>query len=116
CETARGTILTPGQIAGLVFDAEIERVVFATPSRVIDVSHRTRFFRGGLRRAIEVRDRHCTHPGCNIPAHHCDIDHIVPYDQGGTTTQDNGRLLCPHHNHWTYNHHQTQPATAGPGP
>ena len=40
---------------------------------------RRRFFRGALRRAIEVRDRRCTHPsGCDVPAERCDIDHIVP--------------------------------------
>jgi hypothetical protein len=46
----------------------------------------------GLRRAIEVRDRHCQHPsGCDVPAEECDIDHKVPYSEGGLTTQGNGR-------------------------
>jgi 5-methylcytosine-specific restriction endonuclease McrA len=52
-----------------------------------------------LRRAIEARDRHCQHPsGCTVTAEHCHIDHIVPYAQGGLTTQDNGRCACPKHN------------------
>ncbi|QXC61401.1 HNH endonuclease [Aquihabitans sp. G128] len=59
---------------------------------------RTRAFPGALRRAIEVRDRHCTHPGCTVPAERCDVDHIVEWSSGGDTTQANGRLLCPAHN------------------
>jgi 5-methylcytosine-specific restriction endonuclease McrA len=65
---------------------------------VVSVSHRRRFT-GALRRAIEVRDRHCAHPsGCEVPAHLCDVDHIVPWSQGGATSQENGRLLCSTHN------------------
>ncbi len=97
CELANGTIIAPGALAGLLVDADIERIVFDGPSRVIDVGRRTRFFTGALRRAIQVRDRHCTWPGCDTPAHRCDVDHIVPYTDGGETTQDNGALLCPYH-------------------
>jgi Rieske Fe-S protein len=72
--------------------------VFDTPARVIELGERERFFTGGLRRAIEVRDRHCSHPGCYVPANHCEVDHIVEWAKGGETTQSNGRLLCPVHN------------------
>jgi len=98
CELADGTVLTPGQVAGVLSKADIERIVFDGPSRVIDVGARTRLFTGALRRAIEVRDRHCTHPGCTIPADRCDVDHIIEWSAGGPTTQANGRLLCGHHN------------------
>ena len=65
---------------------------------MIDVSQRRRFT-GAVRRAIQVRDRHCQHPsGCDIPAPGCDIDHIQPRSQRGPTNQDNGRLPCPTHN------------------
>lgn len=98
CELANGTVITPGEAATLLTEANIERIVFDTPSRITDVSARTRLYTGALRRAIEIRDRHCTHPGCTVPAEHCHIDHITEYTNGGTTTQTNGRLLCPHHN------------------
>jgi hypothetical protein len=64
----------------------------------IDVSVRSRFFTGGTRRAIELRDRICTHPHCYEPAETCQVDHIQTYASGGLTTQDNGRLLCGFHN------------------
>ena len=49
-----------------------------------------RIFTGATRRAIEIRDRRCTHPYCDRPARYCQIDHIKPYTQGGPTTQQNG--------------------------
>ncbi|HEY8544289.1 MAG TPA: DUF222 domain-containing protein, partial [Acidimicrobiales bacterium] len=110
CQLANGTVLTPGQVAAMLTEADIERVVFESPSRVIDVSERTRLFRGALRRAIEVRDQFCAHPGCHVPAEHCEIDHIHPHAQGGPTTQDNARLLCPHH----HRHHTNDPSKAQP--
>jgi hypothetical protein len=55
-------------------------------------------FTGATRRAIEVRDRESIHPLCDRPAPDCQADHIIPFSAGGPTTQDNGRLACPHHN------------------
>ncbi len=98
CELDDGTVTTPGQVRQWMADADFERVVFGAKSRVIDLGVRTRLFRGGLRRIIEIRDRHCTHPGCRVPAHRCEVDHITEYSAGGQTTQENGRLLCPFHN------------------
>jgi hypothetical protein len=99
CELEDGTPLSPKHLLPLLTETDIERIVFGSRSRVTDVSVRQRFFTGALRRAIEVRDRHCQHPsGCHTPACWCQVDHIVPYAEGGTTTQDNGRLLCGVHN------------------
>jgi hypothetical protein len=98
CELADGTVLTPAQVAGVLTEADVERIVFGPGSRVIDVGVRTRCFTGATRRAVEVRDRHCTFPGCREPADRCEVDHIVEYASGGLTTQDNGRLLCAFHN------------------
>ena len=80
--------------ARLRAEADIERIVFDAPDRVLSVSHRRRFT-GALRRAIEVRDRHCQHPsGCDIRAPRCDIDHITPWTQTRDTSQVNGRVMC----------------------
>jgi hypothetical protein len=99
CELSDGTVVAPHQLVRHLADADIERIVFEGPSRVIDVGVRRRFFTGALRRAIEVRDRHCTHPsGCDVPAEQCEIDHIQPYSRGGLTTQGNGRCRCSVHN------------------
>ena len=39
-----------------------------------------------------------TPSGCDVPAERCDVDHIVPWTDGGRTDQFNGRLECPAHN------------------
>jgi hypothetical protein len=97
CELASGAVLAPGVLAGWLDRAVIERVVFDGPARVLEVGHK-RFFTGALRRAIQVRDRTCTHPLCDQPAEVCDVDHVVPAADGGPTTQLNGRLMCGYHN------------------
>ena len=52
-----------------------------------------------LEEPIEVRDGHCQHPsGCDVPAEGCQIDHIIPAEAGGPTSQDNGRCYCRVHN------------------
>jgi hypothetical protein len=98
CELAEGTVLTPGQLVPWLGSADLETILFDGPHTVISVSHRRRFT-GAIRRAIEVRDRHCTHPSdCDEPASRCDVDHIVPHSEHGPTSQFNGRLQCPTHN------------------
>lgn len=96
-ELASGTVLAPGSLARWIDRADIERAVFA-PGRRVEVSVRARLFTGATRRAIELRDRACTHPCCEQPAPSCEVDHVVPFASGGETTQENGRLLCGFHN------------------
>jgi hypothetical protein len=79
CELSAGTVIAPGQVVPPLAQADLERIVFDGPDRVIGVSRRRRFT-GALRRAIEVRDRRCQHPsGCDEPADNCDVDHKQPY-------------------------------------
>jgi hypothetical protein len=98
CELADGSVLAPGTLAGWLDRALLERVVFESPSRVIDVGVARRLFVGATRRAVELRDRHCTGPFCEIPFEDCEIDHVVPWAAGGPTTEDNGRVACGFHN------------------
>jgi hypothetical protein len=97
CELENGTVLHPSALEPWMDSAYFERALFSLGNR-IDVSVRSRFFTGGTRRAIELRDRICTHPHCYEPAETCQVDHIETYASGGLTTQDNGRLLCGFHN------------------
>jgi hypothetical protein len=96
CELADGTVITPGEALRLLPFAEIERAIREAPDRV-RVSEKVRLFRGAERRAVEIRDRYCTYPGCHVAAEDCEVDHVVPYADGGPTTQENGRLRCAHH-------------------
>lgn len=107
------TVITPGTAAAWLTEAYVERVVFESPSRVIDVGAQRRFFTGALRRAIEVRDRTCFHPTCDEVPERPEIDHIHEASKGGKTTQRNGRLGCAFHNRHR-NHHPGQDHPASP--
>jgi uncharacterized protein DUF222 len=50
-----------------------------------------------LRHLIEARHTTCCAPGCGRAAARCDLDHTVPYDQGGRTCECNLAPLCRHH-------------------
>jgi hypothetical protein len=50
-----------------------------------------------LRNLVTIRQRRCAFPGCRRPARRCDLDHTVPYDQGGTTCECNLAPLCRRH-------------------
>lgn len=61
-----------------------------------------------LRTQIELIDQTCAFPDCNVKAESCDLDHRVPYAQGGRTTTSNLTCLCRRHHRakthlgWTY--------------
>ena len=97
CQLANGTVITPGSLLRWLDEACVERAVFRPDNRV-EVSPRVRLFAGATGRAIELRDQECTHPYCDTPAPNCQVDHIIPFSEGGLTTQENGRLLCGFHN------------------
>jgi hypothetical protein len=49
-----------------------------------------------LRHLIQIRQRTCGEPGCQRPAHRADLDHTIPYDQGGRTCECNLSPLDRH--------------------
>jgi hypothetical protein len=103
CEIDDGTVVEPEELRPYLSTANVERVVFSGPNRVIEVGARTRFFTGALRRAIEVRDKHCQHPSeCDVPARDCQVNHKIEYEDGGETTQSNGDLQCGFHNRFLH--------------
>ena len=47
-----------------------------------------------LAHLIRARNGRCTAPGCGRPAARCDLDHTVPWDQGGLTCECDLAPLC----------------------
>jgi hypothetical protein len=98
CELADGTVVDPRALLPHLGRIDVNTIIYDGPFEAIGASRR-RTFTGALRRAIEIRDRHCQHPdGDHDPISRCDVDHIVPRSQGGCTCQHNGRLLSRHRN------------------
>jgi hypothetical protein len=46
---------------------------------------------------VRWRDITCRAPGCDVPASQCDIDHVVPYGDGGLTHASSLNCKCRKH-------------------
>jgi hypothetical protein len=46
---------------------------------------------------VRCRDLTCRWPGCDRPAHDCDLDHTIPYSDGGPTHAANLKSYCRTH-------------------
>jgi hypothetical protein len=98
CELGSGHVVHPDDLAPFIDTALVESFIFDGPHVVISKS-KQRTFTGALRKAVQVRDRRCTHrAGCDTPAQDADVDHYRPASQGGPTSQTNGRVKCHPHN------------------
>jgi len=91
-----GPIHGPG-LDRLLCDASFRALVTDGPRTVLAYNRATPDIPPALRRAVQIRDRHCTFPGCDRPHHWCDQHHIVPRNRGGPTTAENLTLLCRFH-------------------
>jgi len=78
-------------------DAAVARVITKAPSEPIDVGRRSPVVSPALRRALVVRDRGCTFPGCDRPPGWCDGHHVKHWADGGETSLANTTLLCRRH-------------------
>jgi hypothetical protein len=83
----------------LACDASVTRILLDSKSVVIDVGRAKRTISGSARKALNVRDRGCTWPGCERPASWTSGHHIKHWLHGGTNEPDNLTLLCYRH-HW----------------
>lgn len=98
----------PATIEALI--ALLSRSVGATivvpdpaPGAADSASHARRYrLSPELDRRIRLRDGTCRHPGCSVPADHCDIDHCRPFNHsdpsnGGLSVEANLMCLCRQH-------------------
>jgi Domain of unknown function (DUF222) len=83
----------------LACDASVTRIVLDSKSVVIDVGRARRTISGPARKALNVRDRGCTWPGCERPASWTSGHHLRHWIHGGTNAPGNLTLLCYRH-HW----------------
>ncbi len=114
--------LSPGDLAGdgvvdldtgpipaeaarrLACDGNLTPVLLDGHGRLVAVGRRTRVVPPALRRALNHRDQHCTHPGCDVPARWCDAHHLHHWARGGNTEAANLRLLCRRHHRIAHDH------------
>jgi len=72
-ETETGHVLDVETIRQLFCDASLSRIIWDGKSEILDVGRRTRITPTALRRAVTIRDRHCTWKGCTRSPRWCDM-------------------------------------------
>jgi hypothetical protein len=92
-----GQELSAEAVRRLACDAAILPAVLGGNGQVLDVARQRRSFTGAIRRGLVLRDRGCAFPGCDRPPRWCAGHHVRHWSSGGTTSLDNGVLLCARH-------------------
>lgn len=91
-------VLSSDAAQRLACDATM-RVVVTDGAVPLAVSEPYAKVSAALRAALTVRDGGCRFTGCQRSAERCDAHHLVPREQGGSTSLDNLALLCSAHHH-----------------
>lgn len=80
----------------LAEQANLQRVLIAG-SQILDLGREVRYATDAQYKALLVRDGGCRWAGCHIPAAWCDIDHLLAWEDGGSSDLDNLAMWCRHH-------------------
>ncbi|MDQ6657105.1 MAG: 13E12 repeat family protein, partial [Actinomycetota bacterium] len=80
-----GAILAPETVRKLACDASVIPIVLGSNSEVLDVGMTQRLFTSAQLTALWLRDKHCTFPGCEAPAHWADAHHLKHWLDGRLT-------------------------------
>lgn len=92
-----GEVLSAATVRRLACEAGITPAVLGAPSEPLDLGHWERYFTRAQRRALALRDKGCTWPGCSIPYQWCEAHHAEHWANGGLTDLSNGTLICGRH-------------------
>ncbi len=114
CETSNGVPIHPHDALRALFDGYVRRVVVDANRVITDMGRDSRLFTGYARQAALLLVTRCDHPGCDLPAEFCDVDHNIEWADGGRTDQNNARPRCSTHNRFkSRNKWQSKQATNG---
>ena len=114
--TALGLADNPGQLAGygpipasiarqIAADGRWKRFVTDPITGVLlDYGRETYEPPQDLQDFLIARDRTCRFPGCRQPAYLSDLDHAIPWEEGGTTSAENLGSLCRRHHNLKTHH------------
>jgi hypothetical protein len=98
CETSTGQALHPHTVLRAALAGHIRRAVLGADHLPINLGRKVRVFTGPARDAAKLLALHCDHPGCDLPADMCEIDHSTEWSADGRTDQDNAGVECGGHN------------------
>jgi hypothetical protein len=103
-EMGIGARISAARARWLACDGNVSRVIMGPDGHVLDFGRSKRIVPPQLRKATELRDRHCVFAGCGAPTHWCDVHHVAEWVRDeGETNLENSALLCERHH--TQVHH-----------
>jgi hypothetical protein len=94
-----GSRISAGEYRRLACNAGTIPAVLGTNSVPLDLGRKARLHSEQQRAAMALRDKGCTAVGCDRPPAWCEAHHEIRWSDGGGTSVDKGRLLCPRHHH-----------------
>jgi hypothetical protein len=104
-----GTVDAPysGQVPLALFaeelcGAEVTEVLVDSNGSILDVGRTQRLFTFAQRKILVTRDMGCAFPDCMAPPQWTEAHHIIPWQNGGATSVDNGVLCCSLHHHYLH--------------
>ena len=101
CRLEDGTMITPLQALSIGLAGELRRLLVGPDGVCLDYGQGQRGFSGDLRTAVVLTHEFCGHDaGCDVPSWRCEIDHILPFTDGGATAVVNGDPKCTPHNRY----------------
>src|SRR5205823_4304608 len=89
-------LVLPDGLAELLTCEGMVDVLYCRGGLPLDATPATYTPNRALRRAVKLRDGGCVHPSCALPAHRCQVHHIVSFPTGPTTLW-NLCCLCRYH-------------------
>ena len=96
-----GPLVTGQTARRIAEDADITPVLVDGEGDILHVGRRTRTVSPRMRKALNLRDRHCQAPGCDVVPELCVPHHRRHWADGGPTKLPNLRLYCDvHHAPW----------------
>ncbi|GAB3507605.1 HNH endonuclease signature motif containing protein [Amycolatopsis cihanbeyliensis] len=94
------------QIRRMACDSYVVPAVLGGKGEILDIGQKRRTVPLAIRRALILRDKGCSFPGCRKKPKQCDAHHVLEWANGGPTALHNLALLCwfhhnlVHHTEW----------------
>lgn len=101
CRLDDGTIIAPSTALSLGLAGHLRGLILDPDGVPLHFGQTHRGFTGDLRTAVQLTHPYCGHgAGCDVPSWRCQIDHLLPFTDGGPTAAENGDPKCGPHNRW----------------
>jgi len=105
CSLTTGAPIHPSVALRALLTGHVRRVVVDSRNVITELGTRSRVFTGAAREAALLLANFCGHAVCTVRARHSQVDHVIEWANGGTTSQHNAEPRCGPHNRFKHREH-----------